>query len=43
VQVPDLWQAYNGGAAAHGLSPVALPDFLRGLSTLLASRYLRDG
>jgi hypothetical protein len=43
AQVPDLWQAYNGGAAARGLSAVALPDFLRALSTLLASRYLRDG
>jgi 2-polyprenyl-6-methoxyphenol hydroxylase-like FAD-dependent oxidoreductase len=41
-EVPELWRAYNDGAAARGLPPVALPDFLRGLSTLLAAGYLRD-
>jgi flavin-dependent dehydrogenase len=42
VQVPDLWAAYNREAGARALPEVALPDFLRGLSTLLAAGFLED-
>jgi 2-polyprenyl-6-methoxyphenol hydroxylase-like FAD-dependent oxidoreductase len=42
AEVPDLWHTYNDGVVLRGLPPVALPDFLRGLSTLLAAGYLHD-